>query len=131
MKNTKTGSYAIVKHTYTTLGGGSVGLVEGAEGVDPHEGLGIFRPNDDYGAVALSDFLNGPVRAWNKAEWKPSKKKLTPLAVHDWYFSGLLDVGGNYRTRSPRPTWWPRKTSCPSSAGGRTPTRRRRNLMSA
>lgn len=96
VKNTKTGSYAIVKHTYTTLGGGSVGLVEGAEGVDPHEGLGIFRPNDDYGAVALSDFLNGPIRAWNKAEWLPSKKKLKPLAVHDWYFSGLLDVGGNY-----------------------------------
>lgn len=95
VRNTVTGAYAIAKHVYTTLGGGSVGLVEGAENVDPHLGLGIFRPNDDYGAVALSDFLNAPIRAWNAARW-PGDKALPPLLVHDWYFTGLLDVGGNF-----------------------------------
>jgi len=95
VRNTVTGSYAIAKHVYTTLGGGSVGLVEGAENFDPHLGLGIFRPNDDYGAVAFSDFLNTPVRAWNQAQWAGGKS-LKPLPVHDWYFTGLLDVGGNY-----------------------------------
>ena len=91
----KSGSYAIAKHTYTTLGGGAVGLVEGAENVNPMEGLGIFRPNDDYGAVKLSDFLNAPIRAWNGASW-PGDRKLPQIAVHDWYYLGLLDVGGNY-----------------------------------
>lgn len=93
--NPKTGTYAIAKHTYTTLGGGAVGLVEGAENVNPMEGLGIFRPNDDYSAVKLSDFLNGPIRKWNQAKW-PGDKKLPEIAVHDWYYLGLLDVGGNY-----------------------------------
>jgi len=99
MRNNVTGAYAIAKHTYTTLGGGSVGLVDGAEGVDPHLGLGIFRPNDDYAAIAFSDFLNAPIRAWNKASWgnqKQNPRMLAPLPVHDWYFTGLLDVGGNY-----------------------------------
>jgi hypothetical protein len=93
--NRVTGRYGIAKHSYTTLGGGSVGLVEGAEKVPPTEGLGIFRPNDDYGAVKLSDFLDAPVRAWNSAQW-PGRKKNKPIDVHDWFFLGLLDVGGNY-----------------------------------
>lgn len=93
--NPTTGYYGIAKHTYTTLGGGSVGLVEGAESVNPLEGLGIFRPNDDYGAVKLSDFLNGPIRKWNGASW-PGGKKLPEIKVHNWYYTGLLDVGGNY-----------------------------------
>jgi agmatine/peptidylarginine deiminase len=97
--NNATKHYGIAKHTYTTLGGGSVGLVEGAEGVDPNEGLGIFRPNDDYGAVKFSDFLNGPIRKWNKAQW-PGDVKQEPINVHDWYFSGLLEVGGNYMVTS-------------------------------
>ncbi|MEM7240821.1 MAG: agmatine deiminase family protein [Pseudomonadota bacterium] len=97
--NEKTGYYGIAKHTYTTLGGGSVGLVEGAEGVDPNEGLGIFRPNDDYGAVKFSDFLNGPIRAWNKARWSGDVKQ-EPIPTHDWYFTGLLEVGGNYMVTS-------------------------------
>ncbi len=97
VRNKVTGTYAIAKHTYTTLGGGSVGLVEGAENVDPHIGLGIFRPNDDYAAIAFSDFLNTPIRAWNAARWgKDKARRLAPLPVHDWYFTGLLDVGGNY-----------------------------------
>lgn len=96
--NEKTGYYGIAKHSYTTLGGGSVGLVEGAENVDPHEGLGIFRPNDDYGAVKFSDFLNNPIRAWNNASWSQNGKKvkLAPIDVHNWYFLGLLNVGGDY-----------------------------------
>lgn len=93
--NESTKKYGIVKHGYTTLGGGSVGLVEGAEGVDPRVGLGIFRPNDDFGAVKLSDFLYGPIRKWNKAEWTKDRK-LKPIQEHDWYYLGLLDVGGNY-----------------------------------
>jgi agmatine deiminase len=93
--NEKTANYGIVKHGYTTLGGGSVGLVEGAEGVDPRQGLGIFRPNDDFGAVKLSDYIYGPIRKWNNAEW-PIKQKLPPIKEHDWYYLGLLDVGGNY-----------------------------------
>ena len=99
IKNTVTGYYGIAKHTYTTLGGGSVGLVEGAETVDPNEGKGIFRPNDDYAAVALSDFLNAPIRAWNNASWA-GDKKLIPLPVHNWLYTGLLDVGGNYMVTS-------------------------------
>ncbi|WP_119154599.1 agmatine deiminase family protein [Caldimonas tepidiphila] len=95
IRNTVSGRLGIAKHTYTTLGGGSVGLVEGAENVDPREGLGIFRPNDDYAAVKLSDFLNGPIRKWNGAAW-PGGRKLPEIAVHDWYYLGLLDVGGNY-----------------------------------
>lgn len=97
--NHKTGRYGIAKHTYTTLGGGSVGLVEGAEGVDPNEGLGIFRPNDDYGSVKFSDYLNGPIRKWNKATWSGNVKQQA-IDTHDWYFSGLLEVGGNYMVTS-------------------------------
>ncbi|CCN72240.1 agmatine deiminase family protein [Vibrio nigripulchritudo] len=102
IKNTKTGYFGIAKHTYTTLGGGNVGLVEGAEGVDPREGLGIFRPNDDYGAVKFSDFLNNPIRQWNKARYhtteldKKGSAQLPPIPVHNFYYLGLLDVGGNY-----------------------------------
>lgn len=102
IKNKETGYYGIAKHTYTTLGGGEVGLVEGAEGVDPKEGLGIFRPNDDYGAVKFSDFLNNPIRQWNKARWhtsdtdKNGSAQLKPIPVHNFYYLGLLDVGGNY-----------------------------------
>jgi agmatine/peptidylarginine deiminase len=98
IQNKTSGHYGIVKHSYTTLGGGSVGLVEGAENVNPLEGLGIFRPNDDYGAVKFSDFLNGPIRAWNNASWTDGdgKKKLPQIDVHNWYYLGLLDVGGDY-----------------------------------
>lgn len=92
--NSVTRHYGIAHHTYTTLGGGSAGLVEGAEQVPPTEGSGIFRPNDDYGAVRLSDFLDAPVRAWNLARWGHKKNK--PIDTHDWFFLGLLDVGGNY-----------------------------------
>lgn len=95
IKNKKTGYYGIAKHIYTSLGGGSVGLVEGAEDVDPMIGSGIFRPNDDYGAVRFSDFLNAPIRKWNNAKWQ--KKENEPkIDVHNWFFTGLLDVGGNY-----------------------------------
>ena len=98
VENKVTNYYSIAKHVYTTLGGGSVGLVDGAENVDPFLGFGIFRPNDEYGAVKFSDYLNAPVRAWNKASWgnKDPKKKLPQIDVHNWYFTGLLDVGGNY-----------------------------------
>lgn len=94
VENKTTGYYSIAKHVYTTLGGGSVGLVEGAEGVNPMQGQGIFRPNDDYGAVKFSDYINAPIRVWNGALW--GEKKLKPIDVHNWYFTGLLDVGGNY-----------------------------------
>jgi agmatine deiminase len=87
--------YAIAKHFYTSLGGGLVGVVEGADPSDPRLGKGIFRPHDDYGAVAFSDFLNAPIFAWNQARW-PGGKALSQLPVHDWVFTGLLDVGGNY-----------------------------------
>jgi len=93
--NKVTDYYGIAKHVYTTLGGGEVGLVEGAETVDPLEGLGIFRPNDDYAAVCFSDYLNNPIRKWNGATWN-SKKNTPQINVHDWFFTGLLDVGGNY-----------------------------------
>ena len=93
--NHTTRHFGIAKHSYTTLGGGSVGLVEGAENVPPTEGLGIFRPNDDYGAVKLSDFLDAPIRAWNAARWSGGRKN-KPIDTHDWFFVGLLDVGGNY-----------------------------------
>ncbi len=94
IKNETTGYYGIAKHIYTSLGGGSVGMVEGAEGVDPNEGSGIFRPNDDAGATKLSDWLNAPIRKWNDASW--NAKKLPQIKTHNWYFTGLLDVGGNY-----------------------------------
>jgi len=96
VRNTVTESYAIAKHVYTTLGGGSVGLAEGAENVDPRVGLGIFRLNDDYGADAISDYLNAPIRAWNAAAWgkAPDQVLLPTLPTHDWYFTGVLDVGG-------------------------------------
>jgi len=102
IQNKVTGYFGIAKHIYTTLGGGSVGLVEGAENVSPMEGLGIFRPNDDYAAVKFSDYLNAPIRQWNDASWTTYKKnkkenaKLPPIDIHDWFFTGLLDVGGNY-----------------------------------
>ncbi len=94
IKNKKTGCFAIAKHIYTSLGGGSVGMIEGAEEVDPREGSGIFRPNDDAGATKFSDWLNAPIRKWNNAGW--NGKKLPPIQTHDWYFTGLLNVGGNY-----------------------------------
>ena len=96
VENSSTGYFGIAKHLYTSLGGGSVGLVEGAENVDPNDpnkdraGHGIFRPNDDYGADKLSDMLNTPIRKWNKEN--PDKE----IKVHNWYNTGLLDVGGNY-----------------------------------
>lgn len=96
IKNEITGYYGIAKHLYTSLGGGSVGLVEGAEEVDPDNpdkdkaGHGIFRPNDDYGADKFSDMLNAPIRKWNRNQ--PRK----PIKPHNWFNTGLLDVGGNY-----------------------------------
>ena len=93
--NKTTAYYAIAKHLYTSLGGGSVGLAEGAEEVTPKEGMGIFRPNDDYGVDKFSDYLNAPIRKWNNASWN-NYKKLPPIDVHNWYNTGLLDVGGNY-----------------------------------
>jgi len=69
-------------------------MIEGAEEVDPREGSGIFRPNDDTGAIKFSDWLNAPIRKWNDASW--NGKKLPPIQTHDWYFTGLLNVGGNY-----------------------------------
>lgn len=92
--NRHTGRFGVAKHVYTSLGGGSVGLVEGAEHVTPREGLGIFRPNDDAAAVKFSDYLNSPIRAWNAARW--NKEQLPPIDTHNWYFTGLLDVGGNF-----------------------------------
>lgn len=92
--NKTTGYYGIAKHVYTTLGGGAVGLVEGAEEVPPREGSGIFRPNDDYGAVRFSDWLNAPIRMWNDASRHDGRSD--PIDVNNWYFTGLLDVGGNY-----------------------------------
>lgn len=98
VKNEDSGRYGIAKHIYTSLGGGSVGLVEGAEHVTAREGLGIFRPNDDSGAAKFSDYLNAPIRAWNAAHWGGNghQKKLAPIPPHDWYCTGLLEVGGNY-----------------------------------
>lgn len=93
------GNFGISKHIYTTLGGGSVGMVGGAEDVNPREGSGIFRCNDDYGAVKISDYLNAPIRKWNKAEWS-NGSKLPQIPVHNWFFSGLLNVGGNYMVTS-------------------------------
>lgn len=106
VKHNKSSYYGIAKHIYTSLGGGSVGMVEGAEHVDPREGSGIFRPNDDAGASKFSDFLNAPIRKWNEARWSDGKysdnktkfKKLPHIKPHNWYFTGLLDVGGNYMT---------------------------------
>lgn len=91
--------FAISKHIYTSLGGGSVGMIEGAEEVNPREGSGIFRCNDDYGAVKISDFFNAPIRKWNKASWG-NQKQPNPIEPHRWFFSGLLNVGGNYMATS-------------------------------
>ena len=92
-------TYAISKHTYTSLGGGSVGMIEGAEEVNPREGSGIFRCNDDYGAVRISDFFNEPIRKRNNATWSDGRK-LPQIKTHRWFFSGLLNVGGNYMATS-------------------------------
>jgi agmatine/peptidylarginine deiminase len=94
IKNEKTGYFAIAKHTYTSLDVGSVGMVEGSEGVDPREVSGIFSPNDDAAAIKFSDWLNAPIRKWNDAGL--NGKKRPPIQTHDWYFTGLLDTGGNY-----------------------------------
>ena len=91
--------YAISKHIYTSLGGGSVGMIEGAEELDPREGSGIFRCNDDYGAVKISDFFNAPIRKWNKENEENGNQK-EPIIPHRWFFSGLLNVGGNYMATS-------------------------------
>jgi agmatine deiminase len=103
IENYETGYYGIAKHLYTSLGGGSVGLVEGAENVNPREGSGIFRPNDDYGADKLADFLNAPIRKWNNAKWTDGKEKgkakyttLDHIKENNWFNTGLLNVGGNY-----------------------------------
>ncbi|MDN3610422.1 agmatine deiminase family protein [Vibrio ostreicida] len=96
-------TYAIAKHQYTSLGGGSVGLVEGAENVTAQEGHGIFRPNDDYAAVYFSDYLNAPIRKWNLAEWPDNENgpvTHSEINVHNWYNLGLLEVGGNYMVNS-------------------------------
>jgi len=97
--NEKTDEYGIAKHTYTTLGGGSTGLVEGSENAAVDGGTGIFRVNDDYGAVKLSDFLNAPIRKWNNAQWHKNKK-MEPVLENRWFYTGLLDVGGNYMCTS-------------------------------
>ncbi|MCG8410587.1 MAG: agmatine deiminase family protein [Bacteroidales bacterium] len=97
--NNKTGHYGIAKHLYTSLGGGSVGLVEGAEDVNPREGSGIFRPNDDYGADKFADYLNEPIRKRNKAKWsngKANPSELPHIKSNNWFNTGLLEVGGNY-----------------------------------
>lgn len=78
------------------MGGGKVGKVEGDEGDKDHpysskSGLGIFRPNDDYGAVRVADYFNDAVREWNDKHPQSS-----PKVLNGWYFTGLLDVGGNY-----------------------------------
>ena len=44
--------------------------------------------------MRFSDWLNAPIRKWNGAEW--NKRKNDPIPVHNWYYTGLLDVGGNY-----------------------------------
>ena len=93
--NKETGEYGIAKHIYTSLGGGTVGLVEGSENAAITGGTGIFRGNDDYGAVKLADFLNAPIRQWNNARWhgQPGKKV---IPENKWFFTGMLHVGGNY-----------------------------------
>ncbi|MFE1251916.1 agmatine deiminase family protein [Streptomyces sp. NPDC058741] len=94
VKNETTGHFGVAKHIYTSLGGGAVGLVEGAEHVTPRQGLGIFRPNDDAGAAKFSDYLNAPIRSWDAARWH--SKRLEQIPPHNWYCTGLLEVGGNY-----------------------------------
>lgn len=91
-------NFSIAKHIYTSLGGGSAGMVEGNEEGDPRTRGGIFRPNDDYGAVKFSDYLNAPIRQWNNAweAWHKIDPSIQKIPPHGWYFTGLLDVGGNY-----------------------------------
>lgn len=105
IKNVSTGYYGVAKHQYTSLGGGSVGLVEGAEHVTSKEGHGIFRPNDDYAAVYFSDYLNAPIRKWNSAKWPADSStgdyhrinaKDDFIKPHQWFNTGLMEVGGNY-----------------------------------
>lgn len=93
--NETTKEYGIAKHIYTSLGGGTVGLVEGSENAALDGGTGIFRGNDDYGAVKLADFLNAPIRQWNNAKWHGNPNKET-IPENKWFFTGLLHVGGNY-----------------------------------
>lgn len=93
--NEKTDEYGIAKHIYTSLGGGTVGLVEGSENAALDGGTGIFRGNDDYGAVKLADFLNAPIRQWNNAKWH-KKPNTDTIPENKWFFTGLLHVGGNY-----------------------------------
>lgn len=97
--NEATQEYGIAKHIYTSLGGGTVGLVEGSENAALDGGTGIFRGNDDYGAVKLADFLNAPIRQWNNAKWheKPNQEI---ISENKWFFTGLLHVGGNYMCTS-------------------------------
>lgn len=93
--NETTKEYGIAKHIYTSLGGGTVGLVEGSENAAQEGGTGIFRGNDDYGAVKLADFLNAPIRQWNNAKWHGNPNKEI-IPENKWFFTGLLHVGGNY-----------------------------------
>lgn len=95
-------SFNIAKHIYTSLGGGAAGMVEGNEQADPRTRGGIFRPNDDYGAVKFSDYLNAPIRRWNNAweQWHKIDPLVKKIPAHGWYFTGLLDVGGNYMVTS-------------------------------
>jgi agmatine/peptidylarginine deiminase len=87
------GELGIGHHVYTSLGSGSVGMVEGNQNkLGATRGGGIFRPNDTSAAEKFSDFLDVPVRAWNEAGRTPR------IAPHHWYFSGLLAAGGNYMT---------------------------------
>ncbi len=93
--NEATKEYGIAKHIYTSLGGGTVGLVEGSENAALDGGTGIFRGNDDYGAVKLADFLNAPIRQWNNAKWHGQPNKEI-IPENKWFFTGMLHVGGNY-----------------------------------
>lgn len=61
------GHYSILKHIYTSSGGGLEGLAEDTEENVPEQSPGIFRSNDNYSTVCLSDFLNTPIHRWNNA----------------------------------------------------------------
>lgn len=95
------GHYSILKHIYTSSGGGLEGLTEDTDEDVPEQSPGIFRCNDNYSTVCLSDFLNTPIHRWNNASWdgvpRQAEDRLDP---HGWFFSGLLNVGGNYMATS-------------------------------